>query len=310
MKSKAFLFIAAMLTSHVSWAFAPENGWWWNPVQPGVGYNIESQSGTMFVATFVYDEDGNPVWYSGAGQINRENIVTINLLRSSGGQCLGCVYTMAQSGDSGYQITLSFSDDSHGIVRLNGVEMPIERFNFNLGSGVEKLLGVWIMNIAAPVINSLGVSDTIAYTRIEEGAAVGRRAFSSSYVSVVTPAEGMENTYVSVTQLSGVQNMVAVFNLSGLNVALGLAAMVDFNATAEGIAQKLQEASALFVGFRAASAVDISNASTASVSSIATAAQLSPDSAQFAQIRYQANEIAAIIDREAIEKIMQAVQIK
>lgn len=302
MKSKTFLFIAAMFISHTSWAVTPESGWWWNQAQPGVGYNIETQNGTLFVAAFVYDEGGNPVWYSGAGQINGENTVTINLLRSSGGQCLGCVYTIAQSGDSGYQITLSFSDESHGIVRLNGAETPIERFNFNLGSGVEKLLGVWIMNIAAPVINSLGISDTIAYTRIEEGVVIGRRAFSSSYVSVVTPAEGMENTYISVTQLSSVQNMVAVFKLSGLNVALGLTAIVDFNATAEGTAQKLQEASALFVGFR--------TASTANVSSTATAAQLSSDIAQIAQIRYQANEIAAAIDREAIEKIMQATQIK
>lgn len=309
MKSKIFLFAAAMFISHITWAATPENGWWWNPAQPGTGYNIESQNGTLFIATFVY-EDGKAVWFSGAGQINQGDVITINLLRSSGGQCLGCAYTAPQSSDSGFQIALSFSDNSHGIIRLNGVETPIERFNFNLGVGAEKLLGGWTMNIVGPIRNGLGVSDGIVYTRIEDGTVIGMSTFNTNLItSAATPVENVENTYASITQISSAEKVIAVFKLSGLDVAIGLAAIVDLGASAQEALQKLQEAGSLFIGFRTASSTaSINNTSAARVSSTSTAAPLNPD---IAQIPYEVNEIAATIDKETIKKIMRmATQIK
>lgn len=308
MKSKMLIFAASVLLANTAWAATPENGWWYNPQKSGTGYNIESQNGTMFVATFVYDNAGNPIWYSGLGQVSRNNTVTINLMRSSGGQCLGCVYTAAQTHDSGYQITLSFSDDSHGIVRLDGVETPIERFNFNYGVGVEKLLGVWIMTIIAPVVDGMGLSDVIAYTRIKNGVALGRGAFDRTHVSAVAASEGAENIYASITQISDVEGMVAVFNLSGLNTVSGLATittLADIKNNPQEVAQKIKNSGVPFVGFRGASTADIQATSATKIQS-ASYGLSDSSGADIAQIQYEVSEIAAKVDKEIIAAVMLA----
>jgi len=41
----------------------PEAGWWWNPQENGRGFFIEWQDGWADLAGYMYDDDGNPVWY-------------------------------------------------------------------------------------------------------------------------------------------------------------------------------------------------------------------------------------------------------
>jgi hypothetical protein len=36
---------------------------WWNPAESGWGLTIEQQSDVMFLALYVFDTSGNPVWY-------------------------------------------------------------------------------------------------------------------------------------------------------------------------------------------------------------------------------------------------------
>ena len=43
-------------------AAAPESGWWWNPTEPGRGFFIEYQGGRVFLAAFLYAEDGRATW--------------------------------------------------------------------------------------------------------------------------------------------------------------------------------------------------------------------------------------------------------
>lgn len=45
-------------------AGTPETGWWWNTAEGGRGYSIEIQNGTMFMAGYMYDDNGNPIWYA------------------------------------------------------------------------------------------------------------------------------------------------------------------------------------------------------------------------------------------------------
>jgi hypothetical protein len=37
---------------------------WWNPSESGWGVNIADQAGVLFILLFLYDQDGNPRWYS------------------------------------------------------------------------------------------------------------------------------------------------------------------------------------------------------------------------------------------------------
>ncbi|HYC38792.1 MAG TPA: hypothetical protein VEC19_20360 [Usitatibacter sp.] len=47
----------------------PESGWWWNEAEPGRGFFMEWQGGTLDIAGYMYDETGNPVWYLTVGEI-------------------------------------------------------------------------------------------------------------------------------------------------------------------------------------------------------------------------------------------------
>ena len=44
----------------------PQGGWWWNPSEGGRGYSMEVHptNGKIFLAAYMYDASGNPVWYA------------------------------------------------------------------------------------------------------------------------------------------------------------------------------------------------------------------------------------------------------
>ena len=54
---------------------------WWNPAQSGWGMAMTQQAGTMFLAWYVYDGTGNPVWYVATCPVN-----------SAGNGCAGTLY--------------------------------------------------------------------------------------------------------------------------------------------------------------------------------------------------------------------------
>ena len=47
----------------------PESGWWWNENEPGRGFFLEFQGGWLDIAGYMYDDNGNPVWYLTVGQL-------------------------------------------------------------------------------------------------------------------------------------------------------------------------------------------------------------------------------------------------
>ena len=50
-------------------AGTPESGWWWNESEAGRGFFMEWQNGTLDIAGYMYDDNGNPVWYLAVGGI-------------------------------------------------------------------------------------------------------------------------------------------------------------------------------------------------------------------------------------------------
>src|SRR5580698_8466324 len=44
-----------------------QTGWWWNPAESGRGFAIEVQGGSMYLAGYMYDSSGNPLWYLANG---------------------------------------------------------------------------------------------------------------------------------------------------------------------------------------------------------------------------------------------------
>ena len=69
---------------------------WWNPDESGWGLGITQQFGMMFLAWFVYEENGDGVWY----------VASDCVVKSGGNGCAGTLYRT--SGPSGPLVSGTF----------------------------------------------------------------------------------------------------------------------------------------------------------------------------------------------------------
>ncbi len=51
----------------------PLSGWWYDPEEPGTGIALESQGSKLFLAWFLYDQNGKAKWFSSFGDINNSS---------------------------------------------------------------------------------------------------------------------------------------------------------------------------------------------------------------------------------------------
>jgi serine protease len=139
-------------------AFTPDRGWWWNPAEGGRGFALEKQGDTLFIAGFMYDEFGNPVWYVAQGAMSNPYVFQGSWRLYGNGQTLGGAYKPPTIVNGAFApLTIQFSDSRNAIMTLpGGREIRISRY-VDLGSGAEapigevplsqkqaaKLLGLW-----------------------------------------------------------------------------------------------------------------------------------------------------------------------
>lgn len=72
-----------------------ESGWWWNEAQGGRGFFVEVQGSQAFIAGFMYEANGAPVWYANSATLQNSQSVSAVLQQYSGGQTLTGSYTPA-----------------------------------------------------------------------------------------------------------------------------------------------------------------------------------------------------------------------
>jgi hypothetical protein len=102
-------------------AFQPVNGWWWNSTESGRGYSIEVQGQNVFIVSFMYDDNGNPVWYLSAGKMSSPTTYEGPWVQFAGGQTMAGPYRppsgsttvgrLAMQFNASDDLTLTFSDD-------------------------------------------------------------------------------------------------------------------------------------------------------------------------------------------------------
>ncbi|MBI1889778.1 MAG: hypothetical protein HYS18_03960 [Burkholderiales bacterium] len=74
----------------------PQAGWWWNAAEGGRGFSVEIQNSTMFMAGYMYDDAGNPIWYaSGPAPMTDANTYIGNWQQYGNGQILAGAYKPA-----------------------------------------------------------------------------------------------------------------------------------------------------------------------------------------------------------------------
>jgi hypothetical protein len=114
-------------------ATQPQAGYWWNPAEGGRGYTIEVQNNIAYVAAFMYDANGNPVWYaSGPAALTQGNTYQGSWVSYSGGQTLTGSYHApnSQTANAG-NLTMQFVSPTSGTLTLpDGRQIPIQRFGF------------------------------------------------------------------------------------------------------------------------------------------------------------------------------------
>lgn len=92
------------------------NGWWWNPDESGSGYSVEIQGESLFVAAFMYDDSGNPVWYLTAGPMTTPTHYDGEWLEFRGGQTLTGAYRPPGSPTVFAHATIDFASSNEGTI--------------------------------------------------------------------------------------------------------------------------------------------------------------------------------------------------
>ena len=124
----AFAAFASTL-SHAT----PEPGWWWNPAESGRGFFLEVQGAGMFMAGFMYAEDGSPVWLASNGPMPLGDAYEGGLDAYRDGQTLLGDYRSPDTPFNEGSVRVQFSDDTHGTLTWPGGTVPIERYRFQHG---------------------------------------------------------------------------------------------------------------------------------------------------------------------------------
>jgi hypothetical protein len=114
-------------------SFTPEAGFWFNPAEGGRGYVIEIHGTTLFIGGFMYDANGNAIWYA-SGPAPMVNTTTYSNMWQlyGGGQTLTGPYKPSSVVNSNVgALTIQFTSATTGTLTLpTGTQIPITRFPF------------------------------------------------------------------------------------------------------------------------------------------------------------------------------------
>lgn len=99
----------------------PESGWWWNPAESGRGYFIEWQNGYLDMAGFMYDDNGNPIWYLALQPTPNPASLSSTWTRYANGQTLTGPYKPPSSPPTNVApVTIQFDSTTTGTMTLPG----------------------------------------------------------------------------------------------------------------------------------------------------------------------------------------------
>jgi hypothetical protein len=237
-------------------AFTPESGWWWNPDESGRGVNLDIQNGTIFLATFIYDDNGAPIWFSGSGVLDSNNVASFDLIELANGQCIRCEYQAPDVVDTIERIAIRFNSPGTAEIDWSNGTLSIQRFNFALGENWQnQLLGEWALVSGGSVFPAYD-GDRITFDAVQQ----------SDTLDVIGHRTGNTNAKITIFDASGdpirdftrfgfmstnLDTLRAfAFNLSGLNRLEGVTVDMPSSSSASEITQALRDRGVQFIGFR------------------------------------------------------------
>ncbi|WP_395684471.1 hypothetical protein [Dokdonella sp.] len=129
----------------------PATGLWAHAGDGGRGFNIDIQGSTMIVTTFIYTQNGAPIWYLSSGTYNHATGRFQSSYDSySDGQCFGCpaYQPTAHSGAAG-PMSIQFHTNQTATLTTPNGPLEISKFNYGFASPRDLLYGEWVFTINA-----------------------------------------------------------------------------------------------------------------------------------------------------------------
>jgi hypothetical protein len=113
-------------------AAQPEAGWWWSPQEGGRGYFLEWQGANAFIAGYMYDNAGNPLWYASFMATPNPLVAQGSWTQFANGQTLSGAYKPAAPVNPNVgSLGIRFQDATSATLTLpDGRVVPIGRFRF------------------------------------------------------------------------------------------------------------------------------------------------------------------------------------
>ncbi len=110
--------------------------WWWDETKPGTGLAIELQDEKAYLAWYVYDASGQPVWYASLATRSADQAFTGSVFRATGWP-LGTTWDGAPTITSVGSCTLTFKDEgnatfSYAVSGLSSGSLSLTRLFDNL----------------------------------------------------------------------------------------------------------------------------------------------------------------------------------
>lgn len=155
------------------------DGWYFNPSQPGSGFNVNQQADITAIALFDFTDDGQTQWATAVDQIEMgeggSEVFEAPLTIPENGACFDCAYFPNEGNIGGDVLRVVFSGqpDADGnitaSVTLRGTTEPYEMLLFRFGDALDYMLSFW--TVTAFVAGNNGV--TIPVSEIIEFDSVG-----------------------------------------------------------------------------------------------------------------------------------------
>jgi alpha-tubulin suppressor-like RCC1 family protein len=110
----------------------PESGWWWGgSSDSGRGFFLEWQGDQAFIAGYMYDASGNPMWYVSQGAVSDPRAYQGTWLQFANGQTLTGAYRAPTIVNGNVApVTITFLGADTAILGLPSGNLPIQRFRF------------------------------------------------------------------------------------------------------------------------------------------------------------------------------------
>jgi alpha-tubulin suppressor-like RCC1 family protein len=121
---------------------SPNTGWWWNSGESGRGFFIERQRDNMFIAGYIYADDGRANWFVASGPMTG-NSFTGDMLTARNGQTLLGAYRANAAGPTLGRVVLTFTSDTTATLAWPGGTVSLTRFPFGSGGAGAPENGWW-----------------------------------------------------------------------------------------------------------------------------------------------------------------------